>query len=49
MHLGITASRGEQQIEGIADIAGKELGWDDDVRHSRIKEFLQDLNKEKRF
>jgi glycerol-3-phosphate dehydrogenase len=46
MHLGITASRGIQQAEKIADIAGRELMWSDDEKRHQINEFKNALNKE---
>jgi len=49
MHLGITSSRGEQQLERIAGIAGRELGWRDDEKDHWNQEFLEELRKEKRF
>jgi glycerol-3-phosphate dehydrogenase len=49
MRLSITPSRGEQQVESIAAIAGTELDWNDDERRHWIDEFRQDLVKEKRF
>ena len=49
MHLGITSSRGEQQAETIADIAAQELGWSDEEKKHRVEQFIDDLNKEKRF
>jgi glycerol-3-phosphate dehydrogenase len=47
MHLGMTASRGLQQVEKIAEIAGAELKWNDDERHHQIEEFKEALRKEK--
>jgi glycerol-3-phosphate dehydrogenase len=46
MHLGITASRGLEQAERIARIAGSELKWSDDERRHQIDEFTKALNKE---
>jgi len=49
MHLGITSSRGEPQAERIAEIAAQELRWSDEEKHHRIKEFVDELKKERRF
>ncbi len=46
MHLGMTASRGLNQAERIADIAGRELAWSDDEKHHQIKEFVTELKRE---
>jgi glycerol-3-phosphate dehydrogenase len=46
MHLGTTASRGLQQAEKIADIAGRELQWSNDEKRHQIDEFKIALNKE---
>ena len=46
MHLGITASRGREQAEEIARIAGSELKWSEDERLHQINEFTKALNKE---
>jgi glycerol-3-phosphate dehydrogenase len=46
MHLGITASRGLNQAEKIADIAGRELRWSDDERRHQIDVFTRALNRE---
>jgi glycerol-3-phosphate dehydrogenase len=46
MHLGMTASRGLQQVEKLAEIAGAELKWNDDEKHHQIEEFKQTLRKE---
>jgi glycerol-3-phosphate dehydrogenase len=47
MHIGMTASRGLQQIEKIADIAGAELKWNNDERRHQIEEFRETLRKER--
>ncbi len=44
--LGIAASRGLQQAEKIAHVAGGELKWSDDERRHQIDEFKKVLNKE---
>jgi len=49
MQLGITASRGEQQADRIAEIAADELGWSDEEKQHRLEQFIDDLSKEKRF
>jgi glycerol-3-phosphate dehydrogenase len=46
MHLGISASRGLKQVEKIADIAGRELTWNEDEKKSQIEEFKKPLKKE---
>lgn len=49
MHLGITADRGEAQLESIAKAAGDELKWTAEERSFRIGEYLDEVRKEKRF
>jgi glycerol-3-phosphate dehydrogenase len=49
MQLGITADRGEGQIDAIAEIAARELHWSDEERKVRIDEFRNELGKEKRY
>jgi glycerol-3-phosphate dehydrogenase len=49
MQLGITAGRGERQIEQIAEIAGRELKWSGEEQRARIDEFRRELRKEKGF
>ena len=49
MHLGITASRGIQQADRIADIAAGELGWSNEEKSHHREQFIDDLDKEKRF
>ncbi|HYA85562.1 MAG TPA: glycerol-3-phosphate dehydrogenase/oxidase [Nitrospirota bacterium] len=46
MHIGITAARGIQEAEKIAELAGKELRWNQDDQHYRIAEFTKTLAKE---
>ncbi len=47
MHLGISAGRGDQQAEKIADLAGKELGWSDEEKKQRVAEFRAELDKDR--
>ncbi len=47
MHLGISAGRGAQQAEKIADLAGKELGWSDEEKKQRVAEFRAELDKDR--
>jgi glycerol-3-phosphate dehydrogenase len=47
LHLGMTASRGLQQAERIAEIAGAELKWSDDEKHHQIEAFKETLRKER--
>ncbi len=49
MHLGITSSRGEEQAGRIADIAAKELKWNEEEKKHRIGEFAEELRKERKF
>jgi glycerol-3-phosphate dehydrogenase len=49
IRLGITASRGVQQARTIAEIAGAELGWNADEAEQRVKEYEQDLRKERNY
>ncbi len=44
--LGITASRGVNQAEKIAELAGQELKWSEDEKRHAIEEFKKALNKE---
>ncbi len=46
MHIGMTATRGLDQAEKIADIAGRELGWSDDEKRRQIAEFKKALDRE---
>ncbi len=46
MHIGITASRGVKEVEKIAEIAGKELGWNVDEQRHHIAEYIKALAKE---
>jgi len=49
MPLGITAGRGAEFAERIAEIAGNELGWNEDERTARVRDFHEDLKKEKSY
>jgi len=44
--LGITSSRGFDQIDQIAEIAGRELRWSAEEKQHYIEEFKGTLNKE---
>lgn len=46
IYLGITASRGMHQVQKIADMAGKELRWDEEETLRQIEQFRSDLQKE---
>ncbi len=46
MHIGMTASRGRGQVEQIAGIAGRELGWNEDEKQHYVAEFKKELAKE---
>jgi glycerol-3-phosphate dehydrogenase len=49
MHTGITASRGEPQAAQIAGMMARELGWNAAEQDHWVKDFKEDLMKEKRF
>jgi glycerol-3-phosphate dehydrogenase len=49
MHLGITGARGGPFAERIAQVAAKELGWSDEETAARVREFNEDLKKERNF
>jgi glycerol-3-phosphate dehydrogenase len=49
MHLGITASRGEQQTKRIAQIAAREMQWSVDEEKGFLDKFCEELRKERRF
>jgi glycerol-3-phosphate dehydrogenase len=44
--LGVSASRGRDQAEKIAEVIGKELLWNDDEKRYHIQAFKKTLNKE---
>jgi len=46
IHVGMTGSRGLNQAEMIAEIAGRELKWNEDEKRQQIEEFKRNLNKE---
>jgi glycerol-3-phosphate dehydrogenase len=46
MHLGMTASRGINEAEKIAEIAGTELGWNEDEKHHNVADFIKTLARE---
>jgi glycerol-3-phosphate dehydrogenase len=46
MHIGMTASRGANEAEKIADIAGAELGWSVDEKRHNIADFISALARE---
>jgi glycerol-3-phosphate dehydrogenase len=46
MHLGMSASRGVNQAEKIADIAGRALDWSKDNKHNQINTFINELQRE---
>lgn len=46
MHIGMTASRGVNEAAKIAEIAGKELGWNEDEKRHHVAEFIKTLAKE---
>lgn len=46
IHTGITATRGVNQVEKIAEIAGRELKWSEDEKRHHIEEFRNALTKE---
>jgi glycerol-3-phosphate dehydrogenase len=46
MHIGITASRGMNQVDTIALIAGKKLHWNEDEKKHYIAELDRDMKKE---
>jgi glycerol-3-phosphate dehydrogenase len=49
MHLGITGSRGAPSAETVAEVAGRELGWSEEEAAARVREFRDDLKKERSF
>ncbi len=46
MHIGLTASRGANEAEKIAGIAGAELGWNEDEKHHNVADFIKALARE---
>jgi glycerol-3-phosphate dehydrogenase len=46
MHLGTTASRGRNQVDKLAEIAGRGLAWSGDEKLHHINEFNKALRKE---
>ncbi len=46
IQTGMTASRGSGQEEKIAEIAGRELKWNNDEKRHQIEEFKRSLYKE---
>ena len=46
IHVGMTGSRGIHQAPKIAEIAAKELQWNEDEKQHQIEEFKKALNKE---
>lgn len=46
MHLGITASRGRNQIQKIADLAAAELQWSSEEKERQVETFKGALVKE---
>ncbi len=48
MPLGMTATRGMQQIWKIAEIAGQQLGWNKEEREQQVDSFRQALEKDTR-
>jgi glycerol-3-phosphate dehydrogenase len=46
MHIGMTAGRGLIHAEKIAELAGKELKWDDDEKRGQIDGFKKALDEE---
>jgi glycerol-3-phosphate dehydrogenase len=46
MHIGMTASRGANEAEKIADIAGAELGWSVDEKRHNIADFISALARD---
>ena len=46
MHLGMTGSRGKNQIERIAEIVGQELKWNKEEQQHHIERHLTVLRKE---
>jgi glycerol-3-phosphate dehydrogenase len=49
MELGITSSRGGEQIGKIAAIAARELGWGPEEEKQKVEEFREELRKDKQF
>jgi glycerol-3-phosphate dehydrogenase len=49
MELGITPSRGEEEIEKIAAVAAGELGWSPEEERQQVEEFREELMKDRRF
>jgi glycerol-3-phosphate dehydrogenase len=47
MHIGMTASRGVNEAEKIAEIAGAELGWNKDEKDHNITDFTKALARER--
>ncbi len=45
MHLGMTGTRGLHQIEKIAEIAGRTLGWNKEEREQQVDSFRRELKK----
>ncbi len=46
MHVGMTGSRGFNHAEKIAELAGRELKWNDDEKRHQVEEFARNLSKE---
>jgi glycerol-3-phosphate dehydrogenase len=47
MKLGAAASRGAEEIETIAEIAGRELKWNRDERTHQVQNFIAELSKDR--
>jgi glycerol-3-phosphate dehydrogenase len=46
MHIGMTGSHGLVQAQKMADIAGRELQWNEDEKRHQVEEFKNILHRE---
>ncbi len=46
MQVGMAGSRGVNHAEAIAELAGRELKWNEEEKRHQIEEFRRDLSKE---
>jgi glycerol-3-phosphate dehydrogenase len=46
MHLGMTGTRGRNQIEKIAELAGKELKWNAEEKEHAVEQFRGQVRKD---